>query len=336
MVDEANRMRAGAALPPLVADAAISQASANHSRYWTLNRPSSSLGLGYHSETRGRPGFTGSDPGERCAAVGTECGSEIMYPGRTGAAAARGWIATIYHRPLLMDPAAHIVGAGQVGEGPAVMNGGRSAEYWQVAPIGYPRGLYDGDLSFSGEVPDPGSSCKRKEVAQRITAPYGTAVTLFVPPYATAKMLSVAPAGGRPIAGCRLDEAFVPDDPLLPGTTYTATGTWGEAARPFSWDFRTAGTAPRGSRRCRPRITVRLRRARLRVGYRVCGPSRLVVRARRRGARRPAVRRARTIRGGSGRVTVRLGAGRWRVTATLTGTSRKSRKSVTRTLRVRR
>lgn len=93
MLDEANRMRAEIGLPALIGDAKIAQAAHSHSAYWTMNDPTNQ-GLDIHYETRGKPGFTGHSPKDRCASVGIDCGAEVAYEGKAGAEAVQGWIAT--------------------------------------------------------------------------------------------------------------------------------------------------------------------------------------------------------------------------------------------------
>jgi hypothetical protein len=172
MVYAANRLRAEASLPPLVGDSLIARAAENHSRYWTLN-PLSATGKlenGPHGELPGTPGFTGEIMSARCAAVGAWCDAEVMHSGRLGpAGAAFDWAATAYHRPLLMSPASRYVGGGAVAGGPEVMDGLMQQSNLQIAPVGYPRGVYSGNRSFSGERPDPGTICA--DIGQRITAP---------------------------------------------------------------------------------------------------------------------------------------------------------------------
>jgi uncharacterized protein YkwD len=323
MLDRANRLRADASLPPLVGDPAISRASMNHSRYWTLNPLP--RGLSAHAETPGTPGFTGVSPGDRCAAVGAVCGGEILYAGRGPGEAVNGWVATIYHRFMLMSPTARVVGAGYVDGGPSVMNANSDGEYWQAAPIGYPRGTYRADLSFSGERPDPVVECA--DAGQRITWPLGAAVTLFGRGDGP---ITVFPPGGRRLDGCQLDNTFIPDDPLRPGTVYRAVGSWGDLARRYEWTFKTAGKdRAKGGCRASVRILARrgalTRRGRLRFAYRTCGRGRLVVTIRRTSRTKPILRRVFTTHARRRRVALRLNrvpVGTWRVTARLTGRSK--------------
>src|SRR5436190_10381332 len=91
---DANRLRAQAGLPPLLGDPSISTAAENHSRYWTLNVPTTESTA--HAEKPGAPGFTGADPSARCAYAGAPafCG-EIMYSAGVANPVAA-WSATVF------------------------------------------------------------------------------------------------------------------------------------------------------------------------------------------------------------------------------------------------
>lgn len=87
-------------LPDMTWNPDIAQAAFNHIGYWAKN------GYSAHDETPGKPGFTGSNPSERCQAAGWitsdsdfyggSC-SEDAYPGLGIAAAVPGWMVTPYH-----------------------------------------------------------------------------------------------------------------------------------------------------------------------------------------------------------------------------------------------
>ncbi|MEJ7786377.1 MAG: CAP domain-containing protein [Solirubrobacteraceae bacterium] len=247
MVGAANTLRAEAGLPPLSADPLITKASENHSRYYTLNPQPNDLSA--HSEIPGRPGFTGASPDERCTFVGALCGSEIMFPVASGPDAVRGWMATIFHRFLIGSPTASVVGAAKIGNGPAVMNARGSAGR-QLVPYGMPAGQWSGPLSFAGEIPDPAVQCAAAG-QPRITAPFGTAITVALPNAVFGPQVQIAdislreqPAG-RLILGCLLPDGFVPDDPLEPRTTYEAQVQWkigGTPMVPHTWSFTTAAS----------------------------------------------------------------------------------------------
>lgn len=231
MLARANGLRADAGLPPLVADATISQAARNHANYdkqWHEE----------HSETSGRAGFTGASPDQRCAFVGTACGGEVMAYFDGASDAVDGWVSSAFHRPPILDPRAGIVGAAQSAGPPptSVLNTGDNLQEL-VAPVGYPQGTYRGPVAFYGERPDPAASCAAS--GQPVSYPLGAAISLFAP--GGALLSGVRDVGGAALRGCVLLGAiFLPEDPLVAGHTYEATGTWdiGDGARlPYTWTF---------------------------------------------------------------------------------------------------
>jgi uncharacterized protein YkwD len=237
MLERANLLRADAGLPPLIGDATLAQAARNHANYdkqWDEG----------HAETPGRAGFTGQGPGQRCAFVGTSCNQEVMHYGLSAANAVDGWVATPFHRPALLSPRAGIVGPAQsAGTGPtSVMDSGENLQEL-VAAVGYPSGTYRGPLAFYGESPDPAVACAAG--GQPVTYPLGAAVTLFAPGAAT--MIGVREVGGGALAGCVLGDVFLPDNPLVAGRSYEASGSWdlgGGARRAESWSFTAKPDAP--------------------------------------------------------------------------------------------
>jgi hypothetical protein len=223
LIARADLFRADAGLPPLTGDALISKAAANHSRYTALNDTEASLSA--HGETPGRPGFTGSDPSQRCEAVGTQCGGEVMYA--PVADPVGGWLATVYHRTLPGGPEVGLVGGGKVDSGWFVMDSGADRNVL-IQPFGYPVGRWRGEDGFSGEIPDPADTCR--ENGQPIKYPVGVTVTLFLPKGAgVVKSIVVRKRGeSKPMPGCLLSGsgAFIPDDPLEKGQTYDVHAEW--------------------------------------------------------------------------------------------------------------
>ena len=232
-LNQSNAFRAQAGLPPLVGDVAISTAAENHSRYWTLNTPSASVS--WHSETPGTPGFTGASPSDRCGFAGAPafC-SEIML------GSIPGWVTSASHRDLIMHPGSLLVGGGVVPGGPSVMDGGQAGNLL-VGAVMFPRGAYSGPLQAGGESPDPATACRAS--GQQVTAPLGTPVSLWVPG-GTVSNFQLTPAGGAPLRSCTFSGVLLPDDALLPATTYTASLLWSAstvlAAQPVTWQFTTA------------------------------------------------------------------------------------------------
>jgi hypothetical protein len=255
LIARADVFRADAGLPPLTGDATVSAASHNHSSYTALNVAQAAQSP--HSEQPGLPGFTGQEPWDRCAAVGTSCNSEIMYsPGYPDPVG--GWLATIYHRPLIGSPEAGIVGGGEVSGGWSVMDS-KGPVTVLVGPFGYPVGRWRGFEGFSGEVPDPVAACR--EAGQPISFPIGIAVSLYLPTKdGSVSAINVRKHGelaSQPgcLLGDQIDDAkqvgvFILDEPLVPGATYDVSAVWnpGEdflqngTTRPsanltYSWSF---------------------------------------------------------------------------------------------------
>lgn len=252
MINQVNFLRSGSQLPPLVVDPVISQASRNHARYMVLN----DVG---HVETPGKEGFTGVNPKDRCASVGAQClGGEIAYGGLVGRGAVTGWMTTIFHRFLIGSPhSSRVVGAGSWTEAPkgqaSDMNDGDLPGAFTVKASFMPDGAWEGDLSFAGEIPDPGAECP--DPATPIAAPYGAAVSVFLPrgSLAVKSMIVTNIATGKALYGCYFSpyNTFVPDEPLTAGTEYEGSAvvnsrddsTYPEST--LRWRFRTrAGTTP--------------------------------------------------------------------------------------------
>lgn len=272
MLDEGTRLRSEAGLTiPLLGDVGIARAASNHAHYWTLNDPTNQ-GLGLHGETPGRAGFTGTSPQDRCAATETNCSWEVMYPGQSDEAqAVQGWMATVYHRTPFVQPGMERAGGSLINH-MAVLDSTHPTGF-AGRPVGYPNSTYSGPLSFSGELPDPGQDCRQGTGTVR--APYGTAVSVS-PPFDNGYLhlgstapdaITVTDSRGNKLAGCtvhdELIDAFLPDDALQPGTTYTARASWSGRFADYQWTFTTTGvpdpaaSTPKRKRTLRIRVTKR-------------------------------------------------------------------------------
>lgn len=230
LIHRANEFRADAGLPPLIGDATISRASRNHSAYSALHP---TQGLAAHLETPGLEGFTGIEPRERCEAVGARCSSEIMF-GALAIDPVEGWLATVYHRPLIGSPEAGFVGGGVVTKGWYVMNGG-DPQAILVKPFGYPVGRWRGSEGMGGEEPDPVAACNGS--GQPVAYPVGIPVTLYLPQESgTVVRIEVRKADNqKPLPGCLLHAEsslgpvmghFLLDDPLQVGERYSVHAEW--------------------------------------------------------------------------------------------------------------
>jgi hypothetical protein len=237
-----NQVRAAQGLLPFAPNELFSKAADNHSRYWERNHPWHS-GEGMHYEQRGKPGFTGREPIQRCLHVGAGCGAEIIVEGEgpPPRASVDGWAATLYHGFSIRQALPGQAGGGVRPRGPAVMEFGVDAGFL-TAPTGAPRGRYIGALGFDNEVPDPAVECAEEH--QRITPPYGATATVELPSGGIPRAMTMTGPGGKRLPGCFVRDSFVPDNPLKPHTTYTVTARWGwfdeeTAPRTYTWSFRT-------------------------------------------------------------------------------------------------
>jgi hypothetical protein len=274
LLARADLFRADAGLPPLTGDALVSVASRNHSTYTALHPKAAEERP--HEEEPELTGFTGVFPWDRCEAVGTSCGAEIMFsPGVADPVG--GWLATIFHRPLLGSPEAGVVGGAEVERGWAVMDS-KGPENVLVGPFGYPIGRWRGEAGFSGEIPDPVRFCD--ESGQAISYPLGIAVSLYLPSVngSVSRFYVHGQGESAALPGCLLMDyagdqkevgVFILDDPLVRGKTYEVSATWNpgpdewfeEASIPgpnltYDWSFHfdPDGSAARRSkpkRRCR-------------------------------------------------------------------------------------
>lgn len=107
-----NALRRQLGLTPFHVDANLSAAANAHSRYRALNP---NAGESYHSETRGRQGYSSADPFERMRHHGYNgspaAENGIAYYGAEGDPI-EGWLAAPYHRIPLLHPDYRDLGLG--------------------------------------------------------------------------------------------------------------------------------------------------------------------------------------------------------------------------------
>jgi hypothetical protein len=114
-LDRANLYRAHAGVIPLQLHSAIVTAAQNHANYHMLNSADlSAWTYGAHGEVEGKPYYTGRWPSNRISAAGFPWfgGSEVMHFIGDPTESVDGWMATIYHRAIILDPGAHYTGYG--------------------------------------------------------------------------------------------------------------------------------------------------------------------------------------------------------------------------------
>lgn len=163
-VERVNLYRTTAGLAPVRGDQAVHMAAQAHAEYYARNRSDPRLaGLGFHGEHADLPGYTGKSPSDRAQYFGYrggvgEDGHFVGDPIRS----VDGWMATVYHRNLIMCYDCTNMGYGGVAQHNNtvdVLNMG-ATDYMQPAArviYTYPAGnqthvprLWDG-----GEIPDP-------------------------------------------------------------------------------------------------------------------------------------------------------------------------------------
>jgi hypothetical protein len=151
-LDRMNEHRAAAGLPIVRFHPALNRAATNHAEYHRQNG-------GAHGEDRGRPGFTGANPGARAAYEdydGPGALYEDMAFGLGPAGSIDTWFHSVYHRIPIVRPDAALIGFGSYSD----------AEVLDVAMDGSHRGIhaftpYDGqeevprNFHSNREGPDP-------------------------------------------------------------------------------------------------------------------------------------------------------------------------------------
>ncbi|MDO3410137.1 CAP domain-containing protein [Saccharibacillus sp. CPCC 101409] len=167
-LDKLNKIRAAAGAPPVVLSETLSAAAKNHASYYNLNEAEAKEDP--HSETFGRPGFTGQSIRERFVAAGWsptyrgavhfgETGGEVMAFKEPGSShAIDSWLDTAYHRAGILDTSYSEVGIALV-DGTAVFDLGGSGEANAARDtlLVYPYdGMQNTGIGFYGfEVPNP-------------------------------------------------------------------------------------------------------------------------------------------------------------------------------------
>jgi len=170
---QANRYRTVLGLPPLELHPAVVAAAQHHADYFLLNyRNQAAQEFGAHGEVAGQGGFTGKWPSDRIKVTGYPYfgGAEVMAFTGDPADSVDQWMATIYHRLILIDPNARYTGYGygsrydsdkQQQVAVDVMDFGGIPDNPQTAvkpyPLAYPADGQSGIPTYwdGGEAPDP-------------------------------------------------------------------------------------------------------------------------------------------------------------------------------------
>jgi uncharacterized protein YkwD len=258
-LDRLNMYRVLAGVNRLQLEPTIINAAQRHSSYFLLNHDDPTAWIyGYHGEVDGKAGYSGQWPADRMTAAGFSWSgrSEVMHFLGDPAGSIDGWMTTVYHRIVLLDPKATHAGysRGQIGPivvdildlgtGPTLEG---SLSKTTPYPLAYPaNGQVDVPVSWNGaENPNPlppgakqpvgypftlqGAMGKLKVEWAEMRDQYGLLVNLHPNPVHCVDF------------NCH---ALIPVQPLKPGISYTvrATGLVGDVPFNSSWTFRTAGT----------------------------------------------------------------------------------------------
>ncbi len=248
-----NALRAPMGLLPMALDARISQAATNAARYDSLNHFDPSAWDGNpHYEVRGKPGFTGRTPGDRCLATGYPygCGEVKHYLGDP-VASVDGWMATVYHRLSLISPYYSVGGYGlshlnNFDVDVLNMSSGEAGGWISALPFlwVYP---FDGQTNVptqwsGGEWPNPLPPGAHGPVGYTITVQGMNGAWKITSGELRDKNDALTPVYPNP-PDCTAwyCYAIIPVAPLRPWTTYTVTvrGTLADAAFEKKWHFTT-------------------------------------------------------------------------------------------------
>ncbi len=241
-----NAFRKAAGLGEVKLDADLSKGCAQHAEYMRLNKGTEAMvGLNAHTQ---RPELPGA------SAAGALCGKNAdLFPGVSDlAGAVDGWMAGIYHRRPMMDPALTKVGFGYAANGDGTYMAALmfaktkpSAAGW---PVSYPAsGQKDVPLEYGNEVPNPIPNNGRG----------GYAVTLQFPPFDKVTKVKATLTAGKTKVPFYLSDpehpatsfgqygvvSVIPKQALDPSTTYTVKidATWKDKAQTWTWSFTTLG-----------------------------------------------------------------------------------------------
>ena len=114
-LDRLNYYRSLAGSPQLQLHSALIKAAQNHANYDLLNYADDSAWLyGGHGEVEGKPGYTGRWPGERATVAGYPwtAGWEVMDSIDHPITSVDGWLGTVFHRIVVLDPYMQYMGYG--------------------------------------------------------------------------------------------------------------------------------------------------------------------------------------------------------------------------------
>jgi len=253
-LDDVNRARAAAGLPPVKLDSHLNSSALSHSYFWLFNNLSDTVsGLGIHQETPGLAGFSGRWPWDRAAAFGypnQRIGEDIDHRGDP-VKAVDDWVNSVFHRFAIVRPDLQVVGYGEAAAGPILME---DLEFGFAASSSLGPVLYPGDgqaqvpaIFVDNELPDPVPSGQPRTTGSPVTVTFGQDDRVSVSSFT----LSDASGHTLPAYSDVPDEAdensawLLPHAALQPNTAYTAHIVARVNGQAFdrTWSFTTAATA---------------------------------------------------------------------------------------------
>lgn len=241
-----NTFRKAAGLAAVSLDTGLSKGCMEHAEYMKKNKGTQAMeGLNAHTQRADLPGAT---------AAGAACGkSADLFPGVSDlAGAVDGWMAGIYHRRPMMDPALTKVGFGYAklddGSYMAALMFAKTKTSASGWPVAYPASAQTNvPLEYGAEIPNPIPNNRRG----------GYAVTLQFPPFDKVTGVKATLTAGKTAVPIYLSDpehpatsfgqygvvSLIPKQALDPSTKYTVKidATWNGKAQTWSWAFTTLG-----------------------------------------------------------------------------------------------
>jgi Cysteine-rich secretory protein family len=251
-LDRLNFYRTLAHSPAMQLHPALVMAAQHHANYYLLNtNDASAWQYGPHGEVAGKPGYTGETSGDRAVAAGYSwrAGWEVMSYVDDPTSSVDGWMATIFHRTIILDPYLEYMGYGHgrstLGQvGVVDLGHGSLDAIDRTQVIVFPAAGQTGVPTawLGGEVPDPLPPGTIYPVGYPITVQPIAYVPLSVTQAELRDDRGAQVAVYPSPAGCGTAcYAFVAVQPLQPATVYTVhvAGTLDGVPFDKTWTFMT-------------------------------------------------------------------------------------------------
>jgi hypothetical protein len=251
-LDHMNFYRTLAHSPPMQLHPALVMAAQHHANYYLFNaNDASAWQYGPHGEVAGKPWYTGRTSGDRAVTAGYSwrAGWEVMGYVDDPTISIDGWMATIFHRTIILDPYLEYMGYGHgrstLGQVDVVDLGHGSLDITdRTQVIVFPTAGQTGVPTawLGGEVPDPLPPGTIYPVGYPITVQPIAYVPLSVTQAELRDDRGAQVAVYPSPAGCGTAcYALVAVKPLRPATTYSVYVAGTVDGVPFdkTWAFTT-------------------------------------------------------------------------------------------------